>query len=74
MGRSGRRKEPREQWFVNLVSELPEVLGLIGGRDQLSWEEGYDRGWAAPHPPPAPPTTRLIRQSDAPTGSKCWLA
>jgi tetratricopeptide (TPR) repeat protein len=46
MGRSGRRREPREQWLVDLVSELPEVLWLIGGRDQLSWEEGYDRGWS----------------------------
>jgi hypothetical protein len=51
-----------------------EVLWLIGERDQLTWEEGYDRGWAAPRQPPAPPTNPLIRQSDAPTGSKCWLA
>jgi tetratricopeptide (TPR) repeat protein len=46
MGRSGRRREPREKWLVDLVSELPEVLWLIGGRDQLSWEEGYDSGWS----------------------------
>ncbi len=44
MGRSGRQREPREQWLVDLVSELPEVPWLIGGRDPLSWEEGYDRG------------------------------
>ncbi len=53
MGRSGRRREPREQWLVDLVSELPEVLRLIGERDQWSWEEGYDRG-CAPTPPPPP--------------------
>jgi hypothetical protein len=52
MGRSGRRREPREQWLVDLVSELPEVLRLIGERDQWSWEEGYDRGCAATPPPP----------------------
>jgi tetratricopeptide (TPR) repeat protein len=46
MGRSGRRREPRERWLVDLVSELPEVLWVIGGRDRLSWEEGYDRGWS----------------------------
>ncbi|MFN9623153.1 MAG: tetratricopeptide repeat protein [Cyanobacteriota bacterium] len=46
MGRSGRRREPREKWLVDLVSELPEVLWLIGGRDQLSWEEGYDMSWS----------------------------
>jgi Tfp pilus assembly protein PilF len=45
MGRSGRRREPRERWLVNLVSELPEVLWVIGGRDRLSWEECYDQGW-----------------------------
>jgi hypothetical protein len=44
MGRSGRQKEPREKWFVDLGSNLPEVLWLIGGRHQWSWEEGYDRG------------------------------
>ena len=46
MGRSGRRREARERWLVDLVSELPEVLWVIGGRDRLSWEEGYDRGWS----------------------------
>jgi len=46
MGSSGRRREPRERWLVDLVSELPEVLWVIGGRDRLSWEEGYDRGWS----------------------------
>jgi tetratricopeptide (TPR) repeat protein len=46
MGKSGRRREPRERWLVDLVSELPEVLWLIGGRDRLSWEEGYDQGWS----------------------------
>ena len=46
MGRSGRRREPRERWLVDLVSELPEVLWVIGGRDRLSWDEGYDRGWS----------------------------
>ncbi len=46
MGRSGRRREPRERWLVDLVSELPEVLWVVGGRDRLSWEEGYDRGWS----------------------------
>jgi len=47
MGRSGRRREPRERWLVDLVSELPEVLWLIGGRDRLSWDEGYyDQGWS----------------------------
>jgi hypothetical protein len=46
MGRSGRRREPRERWLVDLVSELPEVLWVIGGRDRLSWEEGYDQGWS----------------------------
>jgi tetratricopeptide (TPR) repeat protein len=46
MGRSGRRREPRERWLVNLVSELPEVLWLIGGRDRLSWEEVYDQAWS----------------------------
>jgi hypothetical protein len=46
MGRSGRRREPRERWLVDLVSELPEVLWVIGGRDRLSWEVGYDRGWS----------------------------
>lgn len=46
MGRSGRRREPRERWLVDLVSELPEVLWVIGGRDRLSWVEGYDRGWS----------------------------
>ncbi len=46
MGRSGRRREPREQWLVDLVSELPEVLWVIGGRDRLSWEEGYDQDWS----------------------------
>jgi tetratricopeptide (TPR) repeat protein len=45
MGRSGRRREPRERWLVDLVSELPEVLWVIGGRDRLSWE-GYDQGWS----------------------------
>ena len=45
MGKSGRRREPRERWLVDLVSELPEVLWLIGGRDRLSWEEGYDKAW-----------------------------
>lgn len=45
MGRSGRRREPRERWLVDLVSELPEVLWVIGGRDRLSWEEGDERGW-----------------------------
>ena len=45
MGKSHRRREPRERWLVDLVSELPEVLWVIGGRDRLSWEEGYDRGW-----------------------------
>ena len=44
MGRSGRRREPRERWLVDLVSELPEVLWVIGGRDRLSWE-GYDKAW-----------------------------
>ncbi|MFM7640796.1 MAG: tetratricopeptide repeat protein [Cyanobium sp.] len=28
------------------MSELPEVLWVVGGRDRLSWEEGYDRGWS----------------------------
>ena len=46
MGKSGRRREPRERWLVDLVSELPEVLWVIGGRDRLSWEEGYDQGWS----------------------------
>jgi tetratricopeptide (TPR) repeat protein len=46
MGRSGRRREPRERWLVDLVSELPEVLWVIGGRDRLSWEEGYDQDWS----------------------------
>ena len=46
MGRSGRRREPRERWLVDLVSELPEVLWVVGGRDRLSWEEGYDQGWS----------------------------
>ena len=46
MGKSGRRREPRERWLVDLVSELPEVLWVIGGRDRLSWEEGYDKGWS----------------------------
>jgi hypothetical protein len=46
MGRSGRRREPRERWLVDLVSELPEVLWVIGGRDRLSWEEGSDRAWS----------------------------
>jgi hypothetical protein len=45
MGRSGRRREPRERWLVDLVSVLPEVLWVIGGRDCLSWE-GYDQGWS----------------------------
>jgi hypothetical protein len=45
MGKSGRRREPRERWLVDLVSELPEVLWVIGGRDRLSWE-GYDQGWS----------------------------
>jgi tetratricopeptide (TPR) repeat protein len=46
MGRSGRRREPRERWLVDLVSELPEVLWVIGGRDRMSWDEGYDQGWS----------------------------
>jgi hypothetical protein len=46
MGKSGRRREPRERWLVDLVSELPEVLWVIGGRDRLSWEKGYDQGWS----------------------------
>jgi hypothetical protein len=46
MGRSGRRREPRERWLVDLVSELPEVLWVIGGRDRLSWEESYDKAWS----------------------------
>ena len=46
MGKSGRRREPRERWLVDLVSELPEVLWVIGGRDRLSWKEGYDQGWS----------------------------
>jgi len=46
MGRSGRRREPRERWLVDLVSELPEVLWVIAGRDRLSWDEGYDQGWS----------------------------
>jgi formylglycine-generating enzyme required for sulfatase activity len=46
MGKSGRRREPRERWLVDLVSELPEVLWVIGGRDRLSWEEGYDQAWS----------------------------
>jgi tetratricopeptide (TPR) repeat protein len=45
MGRCGRRREPRERWLVDLVSELPEVLWVVGGRDRLSWAEGYDQGW-----------------------------
>ncbi len=45
MGRSGRRREPRERWLVDLVSVLPEVLWVICGRDRLSWE-GYDQGWS----------------------------
>jgi hypothetical protein len=45
MGKSGRRQEPRERWLVDLVSELSEVLWVIGGRDCLSWE-GYDQGWS----------------------------
>ena len=46
MGKSGWRREPRERWLVDLVSELPEVLWVIGGRDRLSWEEGYDKAWS----------------------------
>jgi tetratricopeptide (TPR) repeat protein len=46
MGKSGWRREPRERWLVDLVSELPEVLWVIGGRDRLSWEEGYDNAWS----------------------------
>ena len=46
MGKSGRRREPRERWLVDLVSELPEVLWVVGGRDRLSWDEGYDQGWS----------------------------
>jgi tetratricopeptide (TPR) repeat protein len=46
MGRNGRRREPRERWLVDLVSELSEVLWVIGGRDRLSWDEGYDQGWS----------------------------
>ena len=46
MGRNGRRREPRERWLVDLVSELPEVLWVIGGRDRLSWEESYDQAWS----------------------------
>ena len=46
MGKSGRRREPRERWLVDLVSELPGVLWVIGGRDRLSWEEGYDKAWS----------------------------
>jgi tetratricopeptide (TPR) repeat protein len=45
MAKSGRRREPRERWLVDLVSELSEVLWVIGGRDCLSWE-GYDQGWS----------------------------
>ena len=44
MDRSGRRRVPRERWLVDQVSELPEVLWVFGGRDRLSWEEGYHRG------------------------------
>jgi hypothetical protein len=46
MGKSGWRREPRERWLVDLVSELPEVLWVIGGRDRLSWDEGYDKAWS----------------------------
>jgi hypothetical protein len=31
---------------VDLVSDLPEVLWVVGGRDRLSWDEGYDQGWS----------------------------
>lgn len=46
MGKTGRRREPRERWLVDLVSELPEVLWVIAGRDRLSWEEAYDPAWS----------------------------
>jgi tetratricopeptide (TPR) repeat protein len=46
MGKSGWRRKPRERWLVDLVSELPEVLWVIGGRDRLSWDEGYDKAWS----------------------------
>jgi tetratricopeptide (TPR) repeat protein len=46
MAKSGRQREPREQWLVDLVSEMPEVLWVIAGRDRLSWEDAYDQGWS----------------------------
>jgi hypothetical protein len=46
MGKSGWRREPRERWLVDLASELPEVLWVIGGRDRLSWDDGYDKAWS----------------------------
>ncbi|MEB3323387.1 MAG: hypothetical protein VKI81_11240, partial [Synechococcaceae cyanobacterium] len=45
-GRRGELRSLREQWLVDLISELPEVLWLIGGRDRISWEEAYDPGWS----------------------------
>ena len=46
MSQWGRRREPRERWLVDLVSELPEVLWVVSGRDRVRWDEGYDRGWS----------------------------
>jgi len=46
MRKFGRLQEPREQWLVDLVSELPEVLWVISGRDRLTWGERYDRDWS----------------------------
>lgn len=45
MGKSGRQREHRERWLVDLVSELPEILWVIGGRDRLRWDEIYEKGW-----------------------------
>jgi tetratricopeptide (TPR) repeat protein len=44
MAKIGRRREMRERWLVDLVSELPEVLWVIGGRDRLSWDV-YNKEW-----------------------------
>lgn len=46
MGRSQTEREMRERWLVDLVRELPEVFWLIGGKDRLSWDQGYDKAWS----------------------------
>ena len=43
--REGVIRRIREDWLVDLVSLLPEVVWVISGRDKLAWAESHDAGW-----------------------------